>query len=100
MQKKCSKQAAAEKKLYTYAHAAKNKYSYAHERVKATLVTLPLTNLKKATEKPCENFYGSQGNTPRKYHLEAVEKAECFKRVHENSLILINPCSAAPQYLC
>ena len=34
MQKKCSKQAAAERKLYTYAHAAEKKYSYAHERVK------------------------------------------------------------------
>ena len=31
--KKCSKQAAAEKKLYTYAHGAEKKYSYAHERV-------------------------------------------------------------------
>ena len=57
---------------------------------KATLVTLPLTNLKKATEKLREHFYGTGGNTPRKYHLKAVEKAESFKSVMENELLSID----------
>ena len=54
------------------------------------LVTLPLTNLKKATEKLREHFYGTGGNTPRKYHLQAVEKAESFKSVMENKLLSID----------
>ena len=52
---------------------------YSVPNFKATLSTLPHTNLKKTTVKLHEHFYG---NTPRKYHLQAVEKAECFKRVH------------------
>ena len=40
------------------------------------LVTLPLTNLKKGTEKLRKHFYFTRGNAPRKYHLQAVEKAE------------------------
>ena len=45
---------------------------------KATFVILQLSNLKKAALKVQDHFYGSGGNTPRKYHLEAVEKAEYF----------------------
>ena len=63
---------------------------YSVPNFKATLVTLPLTNLKKATEKLREHFYGSHGSTPRKYHLQAVEKAESFKDVMENKLLSID----------
>ena len=63
---------------------------YSVPNFKATLVTLPLTNLKKATEKLREHFYGTCGNTARKYHLQAVEKAESFKSVMENKLLSID----------
>ena len=63
---------------------------YSVPNFKATLVTLPLTNLKKATEKLRGHFYGTGGNTPRKYHLQAVEKAESFKSVMENKLLSID----------
>ena len=63
---------------------------YSVPNFRATLVTLPLTNLKKATEKLREHFHGTGGNTPRKYHLQAVEKAESFKSVMENKLLSID----------
>ena len=63
---------------------------YSVPNFKATLVTLPLTNLKKATEKLREHFYGTGCNTPRKYHLQAVEKAESFRSVMENKLLSID----------
>ena len=63
---------------------------YSVPNFKATLVTLPLTNLKKASEKLREHFFGTDGNTARKYHLQAVEKAESFKSVMENKLLSID----------
>ena len=63
---------------------------YSVPNFKVTLLTLPLTNLKKATQKLREHFYGSHGNTPRKYHLQAVEKAESFKSVMDNKLLSID----------
>lgn len=63
---------------------------YSVPNFKATLVTLPLTNLKKASEKLREHFYGTDGNTPRRYHLLAVEKAQSFKNVVENKLLSID----------
>lgn len=63
---------------------------YSVPNFKAMLVTLPLTNLNKATEKLREHFYSTGGNTPRKYHLQVVEKAESFKSVMENKLLSID----------
>ena len=51
-----------------------------------TFITLPLTNLKKATETLRQHFCSTGGSTPRKYHLEAVEKAQCLKAMMEKVL--------------
>ena len=57
---------------------------------KAMLVTLPLTNLKKVTENLRKHFYDTDYNTPSKYHLQAVGKAESFKSVKENKVLSID----------
>lgn len=55
-----------------------------------TLITLPLTNLKKASEKLRLHFSGTGGTTARKYHLEAVERARCFKATMEKKVLPID----------
>lgn len=55
-----------------------------------TLVTHPLTNLQKASEKLREHFTGIGSNSARKYHLAAVEKAENFKAVIEKKQVPVD----------
>ena len=43
-----------------------------------TLVTSPLTNLQKASEKLREHFEGVKGESAKKYHLKALQTAEMF----------------------
>ena len=54
------------------------------------LIDRPLTNLQKASEKLQEHFEGVGFNTAKKYHLEAVEKAETFKKIMENKQIPVD----------
>lgn len=63
---------------------------YSVPNFNGTLITLPLTNLKKATEKLCEHFIGTHGSLPRKYHFQAIEKAQNFKAVMENKQLPID----------
>ena len=55
-----------------------------------TLITSPLINLQKASEKLREHFTGLGCSTARKYHLSAIEKAEHFKAVIEKKQLPIN----------
>ena len=54
-----------------------------------TLITLPLTNLQKASEKLREHF-GKSKTSAKKYHLAAVEKALTFKNIMENRQLSID----------
>ena len=55
-----------------------------------TLITLSLTNLKKASEKLRDHFEGNTSTTAKKYHLAAVEKAELFKATMEQRIVPVD----------
>lgn len=54
------------------------------------LINRPPTNLQKASQNLREHFEGVGSDTAKKYHLQAVEKAETFKKVMERKQIPIN----------
>ena len=58
--------------------------------VAGILVSRPLTNLQKASEKLREHFEGIGSGKAKKYHLQAVEKAELFKSVMEHKLVPVD----------
>ena len=66
------------------------KAAYSMSSFTGTLITSPLTNLQKASEKLREHFTGLGSSTARKYHLAAIEKAEHFKAVMEKKQLPIN----------
>jgi hypothetical protein len=55
-----------------------------------TLISKPLTNLKKASEKLRDHFEGNTTAMAKKYHLAAVEKAELFKATMEQKIVPID----------
>ena len=59
--------------------------AYSMQSFSGILINRPLTtNLQKASQKLREHFEGIGSDTAKKYHLEAVEKAETFKKVMES----------------
>ena len=54
------------------------------------LITRPLTNLQKASEKLREHFTGVGTHAARKYHLAAVEKAMHFRSVVEKKQLPVD----------
>ena len=54
------------------------------------LISSPLTNFQKASEKLREHFEGLGKGRARKYHLAAVEVAERFRAVMESKAIPID----------
>ena len=54
------------------------------------LISRPLTNFQKASEKLCEHSEGIGSGTARKYHLAAVDKAEMFKAVMKHKVIPVD----------
>ena len=58
--------------------------------VAGILVSRPLTNLQKASEKLREHFEGIGSGKAKKYLLPAVEKAELFKSVMEHKLVPVD----------
>ncbi len=63
---------------------------YSVQHLTSTLVTCPFTNFKKASEKLRDHFSGSSKSSVRKYHLQAIETAKCFKAVIENEVVPID----------
>ena len=63
---------------------------YSMPSLSGTLITCPLTNFKKASDKLREHFSGTNSNSARKYHLQAVETAQQFKAVMENEVLPID----------
>ena len=68
-----------------FGQAAYSVYSFT-----GTLISKPLTNLQKASEKLRNHFIGVGGSSARKYHLQAVEKAENFKAVMEKKQLPVD----------
>ena len=54
------------------------------------LISIPLTNLQKASKKLREHFEGVGTGKARKYHLAAVQVAERFRAVMESKVIPID----------
>ena len=63
------------------------------------LIDRPLTNLQKASQKLREHFERTGSDTAKKYHLEAIEKAQTFRKVMENKQIPVNQQLAKIQAL-
>ena len=73
--------------------------AYSVHSFSGILIDRPLTNLQKASQKLREHFEGVGSDTAKKYHLEAVEKAETFKRVMESKQIPVDQQMAKIQAL-
>ena len=58
--------------------------AYSVSNFTGILTDCSLTCLQKASEKLWEHFEGVGCNTAKKYYLEAVKKAETFKKIMEN----------------
>ena len=65
-----------------------------------TMITHPLTNLQKASEKLHEHFTGLGSSSARKHHLAAVEKAENFKAVMEKKQVPVDHYLSTLQTQC
>ena len=66
------------------------KVAYSVLSLTEILIDRPLTNLQKASQKLRDHFEGINNESGKKYHLEAVQQAEAFKRVMEIKQIAID----------